>query len=537
MTSPNILVKDDLSFLDNENVIFKRDRPMWLMNERRLRGGIQAMRELRPFKWETGTKGLAAYEKRVTNAVYMNFPAMFVETLVGHLFRERPEAGGALNWGALGQVRKRSDIAGDMSRAEQMQYNADGVGRDGSQWDAFWARQCKRAVATGHRWIFTDMPPKPRDEPTLGDESRGFRPYLVGLSPASVPDFHFDLGKSRYFIVRTPIRKPSRDSSGGMIGNEPKRTYLLMVAQGWTEFGTEYAEGGWWLYSPDKALMGQGTWDGLNGEIPMSALYYERDEGMEDYPAISRPGLTELGALAVQDMDLVSAANYNVWNSCSGIEHILGVTKEAYTLAWEKSQEGSQWIPWATDNMNGVTPGVVSSSAGAVSAEIIRQRLDLTREDAREVSARERTGAPDSTGISKMAGYADVQAPRLRLFAEEVETTQNTTLSHIAGRWGVKADATVKWPRTFELIEPQTRHENYLNARRLSGLSSPTADSRVMLEAAREARVVKDETDADVIRKEFEQSAKDAAAAATAFRDISGATGDPVPPIPPTGDA
>lgn len=537
MTGPAII--SNTSFLDNIHPVVKNNAELWRMNERRLRGGWRVMQELRRFRWEINA-GATAYDERVKRAVYMNFPAMHTAVTVGHIFRKHPAPGEGFDTGSLGEVRKLGDTA-EPTLGTVIWRSTDGVGRTGSLWPRWWGKVARFAMATGHRWIHVEA--SMEAPASVGDQlTRGKRPYLVERSPNDVPDFHYELGVLQYAIIRFPMRRIRISDAGEIQGNDNQRGYLLMTRAASEAVPRQYRDGGWFMFGPDKAplvLNGRrmvGRFETTEGDIPMFPFYFERDEGTDDDPAMSRPAITELGALAVNDMDIVSAANYNLWRACSGVEHILGVHKDSWKLAKEKGDEGSQWIPWAADPVQGIVPSVVSSSAGAVASDITKARLDLIRNDAKTISASHAASEPDSSGISKRAGFGETKAPLLADFAAEIEQGMNLALFYLAKRLGVTPDASVAWPREFDVIPGDVRIRNFLEQQNLAKVTSPTATAAAMVAAVQDAGFVPDGTEMDKVRKEYETAALAAMEQAAQFAALLNPPTERTDPTKPPGD-
>ncbi|HYG67584.1 MAG TPA: hypothetical protein VD838_07995 [Anaeromyxobacteraceae bacterium] len=479
----------------------------WQRNERRLRGGDEVLDELRPFDWERATG--AAYRARQAQASYVNFPEQFASTLVGHLFREAPQPGKGLSFGTLGEVRR--DRAGaEPTRAELVYYNATGTGQDGSQWDAFWADVTKRAAATGHRWIFVDAPEaQPR---TFADELKGLRPYLVEFSPLDVINWHYENGQLAFAIVRVPIRNP-RLVDGKLVGNASEDGFLLLVADSYRGFQPLIPRGGWYKFTAEKELIGFGDWTKTRGQIPLFPLFYERDKGTKERPAISRPGLTEMGQIAVSYMNLDSAADFDAWDAATSITWLVGVDPEAFNTAMAKVAGGNRYIPVPSSGqakLGGASTDSVSiqdGSTGAVTADVFDRRLASKLDVVERVMMNEASSTPDSSGASKEAGFSEAKSPRLALMAANLEEAQNTAIYFLELRFGTvksgQPSGSARWPREFDLVPVADDLVAFLEAQMTSGVSSPTATARALKLLAREKRVITDDAELEKVEDEY----------------------------------
>lgn len=481
----------------------------WLRNEIRLRGGDEVLTYLRKFEWEMATGDHFSGRKR--EAGYLNFPDLFVTSMLGHLMREAPAPDAGLDFGTLGEVRRERDRARP-TRAELVYYNTDGVGNDGSQWDNFWKGALRRACATGHRWIMVEAPSTAPQ--TEQDEIDGLRPYLAEHSPLAVTNWHFERGQLQFAVMNISRRVP-RIVSDRLEGNDFEAAKLLLVRTGFDGLGQEYSPGGWWLYDSDGKEIEdaagsevKGDWTSTGGEIPLFPLYYERDAGSADLPSMSRPGITELGQMAVAYMNLSSAADWDFFDAAGSIQWLLGVDKDAYNLAMEKIAEGSRFPPLKA-NRDGTIPQVFDGSTGSVAADVARTVLDRKRKDAHEVALREATSTPDSSGRSKEAGFEEQKAPRLALLASELEQAQNTAIYFLERRFGQgEPRGFVTWPREFDLAPLVEEIRELFEVESLSGYTSPTVAGRALARMAEQKGMVEDKDDFEKIRKEYEESAR-----------------------------
>lgn len=522
----------NLSWLDAKHPVYKTHEERWKLNERRLRGGEDVLDELRPYAWEyegnlsaadlilerersgrelsSGyvTRGQTTehYDFRRREATYVNFPELFALAMTGFMMRQAPEPGSSLNLGSLGNVRRL--VSGRPSAAELVYYNVDGAGNDGSQWDLWWMSALRRAMATGHRWIFCDAPEV--GAATEADWLAGNRPYLTEYSPLQVPLWHYDKGSLAFSVARffRPQPRVVRDSLEGMDGN--RQHYLLMVREGVEGLGDEYKRGGWWLYDPDKKLELEGDWESTEGQIPLFPLYYDRDRGTAERPSFSRAGLTELGQLAVSYLNLSSAWDFDVWDAAGSVQLLLGVTQDAFNVMTGMLRMGNKMAPVPRDDHTGAAPDVYDASQGAVSAEVFGKRLEIKRAEARELAAMESVGTPDASGRSKEAGFADLKSPRLALMASELEQAQNTAIHFLEQRFrtGRKPTGSVKWDRQFELLDILKHVREIFELETLARLRSTRVGVEGMLKVIKERGLVNDDEQLTEIRQQYEEAAE-----------------------------
>lgn len=524
----------DLKVLDSRHMVYRRCAATWLRQENRLRGGESVMNELMPFDWERanmpnsmsgGESGgeltlqlevermllvstylvqESHYVQRQMQATYLNFADMYATVIAGHLLRAAPRPGQGLNFGALGEVRPQRKMSGVPSQAELIYYNADGTGTDGAQWDNFWAAVAKRAIATGHRWIYVDSAGSAAA--SRQDEIDGMRPFLVEFSPVQVTNWHYKNGALQFAIVRVLSDLPELSAEDDPIGIVDD--YLVLVANGFGGLGTDFSAGGWWRFNNEKELIDSGDWSKTGGQIPMAPLYHERDKGSRGWPMMSRSGTMELSQCAVSYMNLASAADFDAWDAAMSIEFLQGVDEAGFNLAMAKLKGGSRYVPLPVNRDTDGTPSVKDASMGAISAQVFDLRLAAKREEAAQLAAQQITMAPDSSGLSKKAGFGEGKSPRLALMAGEMEAAQNIILSFLEMRFGYTArGASATWTRDFELLEVMENIESYFALSRLSGLTSPTLAAALMVRAADNKGLFADDGERAVVAEEFQTAA------------------------------
>lgn len=539
-------------WLTATHTVYDEWRDEWLRNERRLRGGGDVIAELRPFIWEK--RGGVHYRERQAEAVYVNWPEQFAVIMTGHLLREAPTPdGGGLDFGTLGEVA-RTGL--DPSYAELVYHNVDGAGQDGSEWDAWWMAAEKRAMATGHRWLFVEGAPF---APSNLDDVlyRGARPYLVEFSPLSVPWWHFDHGRLVAAIVRVSMDQPRLADDGSSITGIGDAGYMLLTADGFTGFGDDFAGGGWWLFDSERVPMFDGDpsaaaragagsdgasdsagrrrfagdWTYTRGEIPMFPLFWERDQSINPAPsnvtvdssgsrvpdhlqpgqvrpALSRPALTELGQLAVSEMNLESAADYDAWDAGSSVTFFVGVTKDAFNLADEKRGEGSKWVPLLAGE-DGSMPEIHEGSAGAVESDVFEKRVASKREAAASLAAMAASSTPDSSGRSKEMGFAESKSPRLALAAKHLQQAQNAAIRFLEMRFGnTEPRGSTVWPKEFDLRNVIQDIADLFGIENESGLHSATLGAKLMVTAARDKGFLASDEEAETVEEEYKDAAE-----------------------------
>ena len=526
----------DFDWLKLKHPIYTAQQKSWRREERRLFGGDPALGELHRFDWETHhptrnvlphQEGKAHYKLRQDAAVYMNFPDLFAKILVGHLFRKAPTPDDNLDFGTLGTVR-RDRTSNTPNQAELVWTNADGIGNDGSQWDNFWGAEMRRAMATGHRWLLVDsttLPPENR-----ADEIRGLRPYLVGLSPLSVLNWYYDAGKLAFAVLETSQRNPQLTEKGELEGNDPVKGWILMVAEGWTGFGSAYAGGGWWKFDEETELIDEAPWQDTGGDIPMFPLFYERAEDTEQNPTMSRSGTMELGQAAVAYMNLGSAADFDAWDAAQSLQYLVGIDAGAYNAAMELLEKGSKLIPLEANKRTGTNPTVVDGSTGAVTAEVFEKRMERKLQEVRDLAALEAAGDESASGAAKERGFADVKSPRLALMASEMEQAQNTAIQFLERRFsGAERNPTgsVVWPREFDLSPVVDSVREVFELMTISGTSSPTLTSKSIVKSARMKGLVTQDDEAAQIEQELrgdiESAALESSRAAASAAEVEAA--------------
>lgn len=550
-------VSERYYFLSQPHDVWSDMKDIWIENEARYEGGHRVRDQLWRFDWEslpgqgatrlrdgvsvpenapiTSDAPLAAgehYQRRQGSSIYTNFMDSFATDTVGALMQQAPTPVDGLDFGTLGKVRRKKEIAGEPSRAELAYYNIDGVGLDGTQWDNFWARQMKLAMVTGYRWIFIESPPMPTGL-TQPRQGSGIRPYLIGYSPTVVTNWQYVNNRLDWAVMKLSVRRP-RVEDGRLVGNSGEDEYMLFVRRGVRDLGTEFAGGGWFRFDSQKnPIPGQsGNWGKTNGDIPMVPLFYEKHDDI-----FGRPALTELGNAGIAGMNIHSAADFDAFDRAGTVHALEGADVEGFNLFISKILGGNRYAPLPNNRETGKTPTVGDVSGGSTTADVFEKRwLAIVNAVDRIVGNELKTAAPDS-GLAQQAGYALGSVPRLSIMAGNMEESQNSSIPFLEMRWGeTKPTGSAKWKRDFQLIRLTSTAQAILQLMQIAGIHSATLESRVIISAARNESYISDDPEATTIENELMASAaiRDKAAALAAVpKPAPGVPGERARATPP----
>ncbi len=478
-----------LDFLDSKHAIYTSHEAAWKREERRLAGGDVVLDELIKFAYED----TSSFEDRKKWARWLNFARIHTTILAGHLRRAAPTP----NFGQMGEVRTRVELEGKPSLAELFFYNCDGVGSDGSQLSAFMDGVEQRALATGFRWLMVEMPSQgtldairlragrqPREggvRPiTEEDVRQGFRPFLVEYSPLSVTNWRFRDGALVWAIIKIPV-EPAKDFDPSQaIGDG---SYLLVRA-GYEGLGDEFREGGWWKYDVQKAVLDHATWDDTDGQIPMWLHLGEPGTGTWERPSIGQSSTMELGQISADLMNAQSEQRFNARQAAKSINYFLGIDKESHDKVVVQLRDGSMSVGvLASTAPDGsiVVPQIWNSSSAALETEVYRTIIEGGIAEAKEIMVRQVTSTPESSGVSKEAGFAEATSPLLARIASTAEQSWNTMLYFVARRFGIqRPTANIQFPREFELRNLVDDIDAMLSTLKRSWLRSPTWEADLL---------------------------------------------------------
>jgi hypothetical protein len=332
----------------------------------------------------------------------------------------------------------------------------------------------------------------------------------VEFSPLDIPNWYINpQGIIEFVVIRVPDLDPSVENGSYNVKTPEETGYLLLVREGVTRLGPQFIEGGWWTFNSEKFNIDHDTWDDTLGEIPISPLFYNKHKGSKNHPAMSRPGITEIGQAAISLMNLTSSANYNGWVAGASVDYLAGIDDEGMDLVREMERAGSRRIPLAPHGETDTVPTVTASSAGAVQAEIFEKRERSIWSAATRLGMIE-AGSPvaSSSGASQEAGFKGTQMPRVVWAAQNLAECQNNIIRYIELRYGIKnPSGQAIWPLKFDMMEIVDRIRKYFEIERLAGIRSKTVDARAMVQAAEEAGFLSSPEDRANFLEEFKKSA------------------------------
>lgn len=489
------------SILGLQNPIYKRlggTNGVWAKNERRLRGGTDIVDEL--FPWEFETDGEGHHKSRQDRAVYTNFPARMTEKFVGHLSREAPKIGEAVDFGPLGQVSVTRSA--ELTRADMLYQSADGTGNDGTDWVSFFDGVQKRAMATGHRWLVIEVPMKKTGGSAyMSDEEAGLRPYIIEYSPTQVPDWHYQDGKLQYLIVKYSVRTPVLKK--GSIDSVAQSRTMVYVRRGFEGFGEYYSTGGHWLYDENENLLSFGSNARTNGEIPAVPFFYEKDD--EDF---SRPALTQIGQIAVAHMNLDSAGDNDAIEGGMRRIYALGLRSEEHDVVKDQIDQGSRFVAVPSSAIDGRNPQIIDS-AQATANDAIESRMKKKEQQAAFLAMDELRSGANTSGISRQIEWSDLKSPRLALMARNRAVAENMCLRYAIMRWGFTDTETafIDWKFDFDIVPVIDDVKDLVDITMNMGVKSGTLFSSLIEIALGEKGFSKSISgDIDTIKAEIKQS-------------------------------
>lgn len=485
-------------FLTHTTSLYNQHLASWQRDEKRLYGGDWVLDELLQWKGEEDE----FYTSRVAQAGYITLPKLHAGTLTGHLSGETPIP----NFGSMGEVRRRDELKGNPSFAELLWYNV-GIGQDGDELLPWFDGVQERSMATGFRWVLVEMPTlavlrsirevNNRDsEGPLTDQDviDGFRPYPVEYSPTEVPFWQYTNGRLDFAVIRTVHASENVLDENFNVLSTDKGFYLL-VRQGFKGLGEPFMGGGWWKFDASGQPIegGASTWGDKGqrgntlGQIPMFQFVGERSPGTTDRPAIARSLTMELGQIAVSLMNRISERNWNMMQAAKSVDWIMGIEPKDHAKIVTQQNLGSITIgvpPVILGDGRAAIPTMWNSSAALLDASAFEMVIRSGLEEAREIMIKQVTSAPESSGASKKAGFAEATSPLLRRLAATRQSAMNTFLYFAALRGGFQnPQANVTIPREFRLAPAVDEIEAGLNMLKRSWLRSVTLEKELIVRA------------------------------------------------------
>jgi hypothetical protein len=475
----------------------------WRLNVLRFSGSERVYDRLRPFEWEhvsAGTMeglperqrqqvaesdyGRDEYQGRKETAIWVDIPGMVTEKFVGTVFQAFPKEE-ALDLGLL-------QTADGGRRAALLTENADGVGSDAQQLSEFWREAMASALPTDFVWIFAEAPD---DRPaTLADEMSGRRPYFVRFSPVDTPYWHESKGALQALVVEMEERTPRLVD--GKITDAPARLFYLMTRRGFTGWGPDFEAGGWWIVNEDGEVAVDtagreraGTWEKTSGEIPVARLWYAR----------SGSGMTNIGRLAEEYMNQLSALNFDAWTAGSGKVFFAGADPQQWKEIATAAVGGGRYVPIPPkDTASGVANVDVIPVAGFDASAALEKALNRLLGLATQLMLRELTTAPDASGEARRTEFLSGAAPRLASMAANLEDAMTTAHRFLEQRWGfAQPAARIRWTRAFDLRTMLDKVKGIIESMAQAGDVPSTVTAELYVAALREVGLVKERADGE----------------------------------------
>lgn len=491
------------SILETKHPLYEKWLPIWERNETGLYGGDSTIDEfLVPFHWEkrAAAKGNdnSHFDERKKTAVYINFPAAVAHTMVGSLDRSAPKPGKGVQFGSLGNV----DDEG--SAAYKLWNSADKRDGTGLSFPSFFSAANRRAMATGHRWMFCESYPKQPDipnQPTKQQErERNLRPYLIEWSPTAVPNWYIDGEGIAFFYVVSKVVKPVEKD--GKIEMKEVNEYYLHVRAGYTVFdGVESVVGGlpsqgmYITVDQDFNVVQErtGIYQNTGGRIPAGLFFYEESKGAPKLPAISRSGLSEVVRLSASYLNLSSAGDNDAIEGGSRLVFLLGSDSATHNLVADQLDLGGKVVSVPKADGEGPNPGIYDLAANSAHAPI-NSRLDRRVEEMNTLAADEVRLAPEASGAARDRQFKDTKSPRLAMMAQNRAKIETMMLQFTEMRWtgNPTPKASSTWKTDFDLKPLLESIRDALNLVVSAGAVSPTLVSELVERALQDLGLTDD---------------------------------------------
>lgn len=491
---------NELDFLDTLHPVYVRCRDEWRRNERRGFGAYAA--DLMQF---TGEDPLL-YALRQDRCTYVNFMKGHALGVTGHLRQFSAPAAGSPNFsmGSLGPVRPATEVRpGDESNAERIYYNADGIGRDGLEWPAFFDSVDLRAQYTGHRVLMVETPPLDTPEPSQADVNLGLRTFLAEYSALEMTMWAVQYGVRQFAILRVPVETGQVvDGSWKEADQTPRdgdpfpgRGYYLLVRANCTLLGPKFntPTGGYWLFRSDKSLVRTRPWGPrLRGQIPLWLHYGEKSSGTVHDPRVSQSPTDPLGRIGVSLMDMLSARDWDAFDAARSGKWFLNADKSVMTDIKQQWDARSINIgvppafPEDAATLAALPVDIYDDSSGAVAPAVFQAIIDGKFIEAKEQSFQVVTSAPDSSGLAREMGFAENKVPYLVYRAGLGQGSEQTGIFFTEARMGKVPTGFSRWGRNFTLQPLVDDIDRAFGTLRLNQMRSPTMEPEMALRAIRD---------------------------------------------------
>src|SRR4051812_15027106 len=127
----------------------------------------------------------------------------------------------------------------------------------------------------------------------------------------------------------------------------------------------------------------------------MVPLYYQRVRPQENLNRMSRPATTEIGNAAVLNMNMESAANFDLWDNAASAKALAGVDQDGYNLFMEIVRGGSRYAPLPMNEDTKTMPQVQDITMGSALAQAFATRLGQNKDHVVELMLNEIQTSPD----------------------------------------------------------------------------------------------------------------------------------------------